>query len=78
MTGLKIFKGVKGDKNKKIEVSMIDINMQQEKELMRQSIITKKSGGDVTTLAGNSQAFMMTNSPMRAFNTKIGHKKSPK
>lgn len=51
----------------KLEVSMININKQlseskgfsiaQNQDLMRMSIITKRSQGDVTTLAGQSNAF---------------------
>ena len=75
LPGATVTHGASGGKGKRIEVTMIDMNQQQERELMRQSVITKKSGGDVTTLAGNSQAFMLTSSPMRAFNAKAASSK---
>lgn len=41
-------------------------------DIMRTSAITKRSGGDVTTLAAQSNAFNLTNmSPKRAFNHSI-------
>lgn len=66
----------------KLEISMININNQlkeskglelaQQQDLMRMSVVTKRSYGDVTTLAAQSNAFNLTNmSPKRAFNQSI-------